>query len=922
MESRLVDQNRLVLMPYFLSSSLIRCGVMANQLRYLVFGVGVFSILMATVARAEVNPDYVESTTVQGAMMGLNNTIQDATEEGTQASGPSLTTSETKISRVSNFNQPATSIKEWMAQIAQSVIQVTGVQVTVTDAGLDITLEMTQPVKPATTSVVGNAFIADIPNAVLALPDGREFRSDNPAEGITSVSVTQLDASSVRVTVTGETAVPTAQVMTSSSGLVLSLTPTALELDRPAQDSAIQAEENIEIVVTGEQEEGYRVPNATAATRTNTPIRNIPQSIQVIPRQILQDQAGTQISDALRNVSSITNLNIPGSFGDSGTSRGFPIGRNYFINGISSPFAGQNVDLETFNLEQLEVLKGPASVLYGQGEPGAVINVATKQPLPDPTYSIGLEVGSFNYYRSTLDLSGPLNADKTVLYRLNLLYQNTDSFVDFLNFETFAVAPVLSFQLGQNTKLTLEGQYFRYNEVPYFTGLPASGFLFDNPLGRVPLSRNLGDPKSNAEPSNPTDFASIGYRIEHKFNDNWLIRNAFNFETYNASYTYLYTDGLDETDNRTLYRSAERVDPGDALSQSFVLQTDVIGKIQSGNVRQEILFGVELRRRTIKGRFQFAPAAPTDLFNPVYGINIPDEDFEVYNDDFRKQNSLGLYVQDLVSIGENLHILLGGRFDLVNQTTEDKLAEETFEQQDTAFSPRIGIVYQPIREVSLYANYSRSFQPSDSASNVNSDGSPFQPTKGEQFEVGIKTELLDGRLSATLAAYQIEKQNIITRDPNNPALRIQVGEQRSRGIELDVVGRILPGLNLIASYSFIDAEITRDNSGFEGNRPSLVPTHRGSLWTTYELQSGSLRGLGLGAGVVFTGDRQGNLANTFELPGYTLVNAALFYRRDNWRAGVNFKNLFNRNYAESAFNRDAVFPGAPFTVIGTFAITF
>ena len=844
----------------------------------------------------------------------------------------------TEIPRLSEIKRPLTSVEGLfqeslpttadsspIAQVEAEVVKVTGVRLNSTGVALEVILETSDGTTLQTsTSTEDNTLIADIPNAVLALPDGDGFRANNPAEGIISVTVTQLNTSSVRVTVTGETGVPTSQVVSSPSGLVLSLTPADEESDESTEDSDIEAdaEDDIEIVVTGEQEEGYRVPNATTATRTNAPIRNIPQSIQVIPRQILQDQAGTQISDALRNVSSLTNLNIPGSFGDSGTSRGFPSGRNYFINGISSPFAGQNVDLETFNLEQIEVLKGPASVLYGQGEPGAVINVVTKQPLPDPTYSIGLEVGSFNYYRPTLDLSGPLNADKTVLYRLNLLYQNTDSFVDSLNFETFAVAPVLSFQLGQNTKLTLEGQYFRYNEVPYFTGLPASGVLFDNPLGRVPLSRNLGDPKSNAEPQNPTDFGSIGYRLEHKFNDNLLVRNAFNFEVYNSHYTYLLTDGLDETDNRTLYRSAYRTDPGDGLSQSFVLQTDVIGKIQSGNVKQEILFGVELRRRTIKGRFQFAPAAPTDLFNPVYGIDIADEDFVVYNDSFRTQNSLGIYVQDLVSIGENLHILLGGRFDLVDQTDENKLTGETFEQQDTAFSPRLGIVYQPIREVSLYANYSRSFLPSEGASDVNSDGSPFQPTKGEQFEVGIKTELLDGRLSATLAAYQIEKQNITTRDPNNPALRIQVGEQRSRGIEFDVLGRILPGLNLIASYSFIDAEITKDNSGFEGNRPSSVPTHQGSLWTTYELQSGSLRGFGLGAGVVFTGDRQGDLANSFELPGYTRVDAALFYRRDNWRVGVNFKNLFNRDYVESAFSRNAVFPGAPFTVIGTFAITF
>lgn len=860
---------------------------------------------LALAGEAQVTPS--QSSPYQGGANSVLPPLQGGTKGG-HARALSIT----NIPRLNQRSRSATTVKEWIAQIEAATVQVVGVTLDRTSTGLEIVFT-TQDGKPLQVDAnkfrsEGNSLIADIPNAVLTLPEGQTFIRENPTNDIATVQVVQQDVSSVRISVTGNNALPTSEVTLKTGELAYSLNPDADEPDE-------------EVVVTGERD-GYRVPNATTATRTDAPIRNIPQSIQVIPRQILRDQAGTQISDALRNVSSLTNINIPGSFGDSGTSRGFPAGRNYFINGINSPFAGQNVDLETFNLERLEVLKGPGSVLYGQGEPGAIINVVTKQPLPEPTYQIGFEIGNFNYYRPTLDLSGPLNAEKTARYRLNLLYQNTGSFIDFLKFETFAVAPVLSFDLGKNTKLTLEGQYFRYNETPYFTGLPASGTLFANPLGRVPLSRNLGDPKSNAEPQNASSFGSIGYRLEHKFSDNWSIRNAFNFENYNSSYTYLSTDGLDETDNRTVFRSANRVDPGDALAQSFVLQTDVIGKVQSGNVKQELLFGVELRRRTIKGVFQFAPAVATDLFDPIYGIDIPDEDFVVFNDTFSRLNNLGIYLQDLISIGESFHILLGGRFDLVNQTDENKLTEEFFEQQDTAFSPRIGIVFQPIREVSLYASYNRSFEPSVNAGNVNADGSPFEPTKGEQFEVGIKTELLDGKLSATVAAYQIEKQNIITRDPDNPGFRIQVGEQRSRGIEFDIVGQVLPGLNLIASYSYLDAEITKDTRGFEGNRPSLVPTHQGSFWATYEIQRGSLRGLGFGGGVFVTGDRKGDLANSFDLPGYTRFDAALFYRRDNWRVGLNFKNLFNREYFESAFGRNSLFSGAPFTVVGTVSITF
>ena len=232
----------------------------------------------------------------------------------------------------------------------------------------------------------------------------------------------------------------------------------------------------------------------------------------------------------------------------------------------------------------------------------------------------------------------------------------------------------------------------------------------------------------------------------------------------------------------------------------------------------------------------------------------------------------------------------------------------------------MGIVYQPIEPISLYASYSQSFQPNFG---TRPDGSILEAERGTQYEVGVKGEFLDGRLAATLAAYRITKTNIATTDLANPDFFNSIGEQRNQGIELNVAGEISPGWNVIASYSHIDAEITKDNDGLLGNSPANVPFNTASLWTTYELQQGDLQGLGFGFGLFYVGDRQGDFNNTYIIPGYLRTDAAIYYQRDNWRAGVNIQNLFNEKYFQGAnFGRVAIEPGAPLTVIGSFSVTF
>lgn len=263
---------------------------------------------------------------------------------------------------------------------------------------------------------------------------------------------------------------------------------------------------------------------------------------------------------------------------------------------------------------------------------------------------------------------------------------------------------------------------------------------------------------------------------------------------------------------------------------------------------------------------------------------------------------------------------MGGRFDIADQERRDRIEDTTTNQNDEAFTPRVGLVYQPIEPISLYASYGRSFNPN---SGIRAEGSFLEPERGTQYEVGIKADLND-RLSATLAAYELTKSNIAITDPEDPDFSLPVGEVRSRGIELDISGEILPGWKIIAAYAYTNSEITEGNDNYPvGLATALIPKNAASLWTTYEIQSGNLQGLGFGLGLFYVDERPGDFDNTYELPSYLRTDAAIFYRRNNWEAAINIKNLFDVEYFESVnYGRLTIQPGVPFAVIGSFSVEF
>ncbi|MEH2275545.1 MAG: TonB-dependent siderophore receptor [Nostoc sp.] len=670
--------------------------------------------------------------------------------------------------------------------------------------------------------------------------------------------------------------------------------------------------------MTGEQD-GYSVPDASTATKTDTPLRDIPQSIQVVPQQVLRDQQVTRLDDALRNVSGVTSADASYRIDNDFTIRGFSTtgdAGNVLRNGLRDPEGLRSLELS--NIERIEVLKGPGSVLFGQGNPGGTINLITKQPLRDPFYSVEATIGNYDFYRGAVDLSGPLNDSKTVLYRLNTSYRDSRSFVDFTDYKHLLIAPVLSWAISPRTILTLEGEYIdtEYDGSP--TGLPAIGTVLPNPNGKIPRNRNISTSSQRLDQT----VSRVGYTLSHKFSDNWSLRNAFRVSSYrdDGRGDSFYVTGLAD-DNRTL-NLGSTLSGSQIYINTYDLTTYINGKFSTGSLKHQLVFRLDLDRYDFfRFRYSVGSSAQLDLFNPVYPSQ-PVGPAIFSGDTSTLADTLGVYVQDQLVLAENLKLLLGVRFDTFKQTDEDFVADTKTSQSDNAFSPRVGIVYQPIPPISLYASYNRSFTPSIGTS---FGGGSFQPERGTQYEVGVKADL-SNQLSATLAFYNLTRSNVLTTDTRPgvpPGFSIQTGEQRSRGIELNIAGQILPGWNIIGGYAYTDAEITKDNNpNLEGNFLNNVPKHSFNLWTAYEIQRGSLQGFGGGVGFFFVGDRQGDLANTFEVPSYFRTDAAIFYKRDNFRAALNFRNLFNVDYFESAQSRLRVYPGEPFTVQGTISWEF
>ncbi|MBW4643219.1 MAG: TonB-dependent siderophore receptor [Goleter apudmare HA4340-LM2] len=836
-----------------------------------------------------------------------------------------INSQENRILYLSEFVSPSRTLKEWVAQANSAVIQVTGVKANPTEKGVEVFLETSQGEKlQLTNHSIGNSYIVDIPNAQLRLPNGEvfTFRSEKPIAGITEITVTNQDTNTIRVSVIGETSLPTVELFDADEALIFGIATVATsppsqqqttqpESQAPSEQPLSETQEPIELVVTGEQDR-YFSPNSSAATRTDTPILDTPTSVQVIPRQVLEDQQVRGLDEALNTLSGVSV--------NKGENRGYFINIRGFdsvpvlVDGFRLPSTRDGGALETANLESIEILRGPAAILYGEIQPGGIVNLVTKKPLAEPFYNTQLQFGSNGLVSPQIDFSGPLTEDKRVLYRLNALYSREDG---FRNFDTdtsrFFFSPVLSWQISDRTNLTVSLEYLE-SKQPYDTGLLA----FGRGVIDVPNDRIFNEP----DDVTTSTFINVGYNLEHDFSNNWKFKNAFRYINQRYDFKLAVPRQFNETTGILTRAYAER----DFYYDDYSLQNSVVGKFTTGGINHTLTVGLDLNRSIFDGATYVDRRTPLRLnvFNPQYGLfPRPDRDrLSVSSVIDTKTERLGIYLHDQIKFSDSFILVGGLRYDTINY--DDNVLDAT--DDNDAFSPQVGIIYKPLKTVSLYGSYSRSFTPQYFSRD--SQGNILPPERGEGYEVGVKTEWLNGRLFASLAYFDITRENVATPDLNSPGLGFVVatGQQRSRGLELDLRGEITPGWNLFASYSYIgDAEVTEDNNAaLVGNRLAGTPRHSAALWTTYEISSGSLEGLGFGLGVNFVGEREGDITNTFKLDSYFLTNAAIFYRRDNWRFSLNFKNIFDVDYIQGqAFQRLAnITPGQPFTVVGSISVQF
>lgn len=694
----------------------------------------------------------------------------------------------------------------------------------------------------------------------------------------------------------------------------------------------------------------YTVANSSTALKTDTPVIETPASVQVVPRTVMNDQKSVRIKDALENVSGVRAQPTLG-MGTGFIVRGFRQDQ-VFRNGLlTTQSNGFNSEFDTANLESVEVLKGPAAMLYGRGEPGGLINVTTKKPLDLPYYSLEQQFGSYDYYRTQWDATGPIDDDKTLLYRFTGSYQNNESFRDLIFTDRVMVSPSLTWKISDQTDFTLNVEGVEQDFQADF-GIPAIG---DQPAP-IPIGNVFGDP------NDPVDHLSkvhLGTEFNHRFNDDWAIHNRFLMSREKVEEVFInpspaFGNAL-RPDNRTLDRN---IFSQENDVEAYATNLDLTGKFNLWQTKHDVLVGFDFTQSHttyhIQGDWQNPhPDLAIDIYNPSagYGINpgLFDSALASYVQPGREYSRFvnqwyGAYFQDHITLWDKLHIFGGGRYDWTEVgrgsgpsfEVADNVLENSspsVKRKDEGFSPRVGILYQPWTWLSLYGSWTKSFGANNG---VSAAGATFAPEIGEQFEAGVKTQLFDDRLLATLAYYHLTKSNILTSVPGNPTISAAIGEARSQGIELDVTGQITDYFSVIGSYAYTDARITKNNDGGEGSRLPNVPEHAGSLWLKYDFSGHqALEGFSVGLGGVAAGQREGNFfyyGDPFQLPGYVRMDAFAAYKwnvkKTPITAQINIRNLLDKTYYESTdpdsnvSPRYGIYPGAPLMAIGSIKVEF
>lgn len=703
------------------------------------------------------------------------------------------------------------------------------------------------------------------------------------------------------------------------------------------QSSSAESDGVEEVIVRGTQLQRYEA-KSTSIGRLDDDVRNMARTVQVIPEQVILDQGVQDLQEAVRNVAGVTPADGFGGTLDDFFVRGFALGQIY-RNGVRLVTPNKP---PTQNIESIEILKGP-SVLYGQGEPGGLVNVNTKRPLFTPRSYLTASYGQHQFREVTLDSTGAFGGSRQWAYRVNGSLEDSHTFRDFSHVKQRFFSPSLLWQPAEGTEAVLTYEYF-HDIRPLDRGLVS---LPDEDGGRfipdIPLSRRLGEP---FEKRDVVDNL-VELQVRHRFSEDWsgmlhvLHRKETGDQFHARPGEVYYGDPL--VPDGTLLRSVDGI--GNRVERISNLYGQISGNFDTGPLHHKAVLGAEWRIWKQRGEFflggdEFVFADPDELipacvlddscfniFDPVYGrLSGELESSGAY---FRnREKSWGAFVRDRIDLSPRVALDVGVRYD--GTRYRDFYFEPGFESDldfhaAGRFSPQAGLLFRVSDALTVYGSYATGFLPSFTRDEET--GRTFDPQESEQYEVGLKGSLMGGRANVTLSAFRLVKDNIVEYLDDGPQL---VGEVRSQGVEMSVVAQPAAGWNIIGGYSYVDAEIT-GQSFDRGNRPGNVPDHSLSFWVSREQHSGPLAGLGAGAGVFHSANRFADSSNTWSLGGYTVVDASVWYyiavpfrssERSQVKLQLNGKNLLNERYFASSGGDLRISPGMPRTVLATLAFEF
>lgn len=663
---------------------------------------------------------------------------------------------------------------------------------------------------------------------------------------------------------------------------------------------------------------GLVAKRSRTGTKTDTPIEEIPQTINVVTAQQIEMTGATDVNTALRYVPGFS------SYGSDNRSDWYAALRGFtptaYVNGLQVPntlnLASWRVD--PYMIDSITVLRGPTSVLYGAGDPGAIVDVKTKLADGERVREAGVEIGNYARKQFMIDVGDKLDPDGKYAYRFVGVARDGNAVTGPNNDQRVALAPSFRWRPNADTSLTLSATYLQDWGDISSNFLPAAGTVLPNPNGQITKDIYEGDGNFNYYRKKQW---SLGYQFEHNLNSMWTFRQNTRWMHLSLDNGSVWGAGFADETLTEINRWAGVFQMN---YSRFDIDNNLEGRFATGPLQHTLLLGFQYSRQTATDSEWLAAAPTLNLYNPVYTpvttAVFSDPDTTYRTNTYTTMNTFGLYAQDQIK-WNRWTLTLGGREDWVNMRMDDRAAGTQSKADVSAFTGRVGLTYQAGYGLSPYISYSTSFNPIIGVSLL--DGGVPKPTRGRQIEAGLRWQPPGKNLMLNAAIYQINQTNGVTpalptQDPSGTK-SVQTGEVRARGIELSATGKVTPNLSLIASYAYQDVKVVQANDATLNNWPVDIPRPRqmASLWADWTWHTGPLAGFGLGGGVRYQSASAGAADNSLTVSSYTLIDAAVHYDVRNWRFAVNATNLFNRHYISGCQSTSVCMFGNDRTVIAT-----